>query len=319
MRKFRSKEILLREIDDLKEEFDLKSDPDQEFSKTVDLKDKGSLPRDDLEDSKNSEEGKQSNLGNDNLRHDALAEMINQRPGQRKKRSSKSEASKIARYNISLLENIYRAYEPEQADHVVKIFRKGGLFNIEPIMEEDHEESFDTTNQRFESVGNNETESNPNNVIVMSQQNDNDRNNKYRDSAINDPLCDIEEENSVTLDGFEDFKKKHEISDITDEKGGDFNSAVKNLKDNKFSAGSSSYEEETPLSKSLLGTGAVGGMGVLAGIELTNRKKHKRIKKKKKTNGKYNAKIRELEEIYDSKSDLNQSVAVSSSFNHFYL
>lgn len=64
--------------------------------------------------------------------------------------SSKSETAKIARYNIQLLENIYNAYDPEQADHVVKIFRKGGLFNIDPIHEEEFEESFEQSeNSQF--------------------------------------------------------------------------------------------------------------------------------------------------------------------------
>jgi hypothetical protein len=73
------------------------------------------------------------------------------------KRESMSEAAKIARYNVLLLENIYQAYDPERADHVVKVFRKGGVFNVLPIMEEDFEESFDTEND-VESHGTEEVD-----------------------------------------------------------------------------------------------------------------------------------------------------------------
>jgi len=49
----------------------------------------------------------------------------------------------INKYNVSLIENIYDAYPPEVADWIVDKFRKGGLFSVEPIKEEELEYSID--------------------------------------------------------------------------------------------------------------------------------------------------------------------------------
>ena len=50
----------------------------------------------------------------------------------------------LNKYNIKLLEDIYRAYEdPEEADKVIKVFRKGGIFSVQPIQEEELEYSVD--------------------------------------------------------------------------------------------------------------------------------------------------------------------------------
>lgn len=44
---------------------------------------------------------------------------------------------------MSLIEDIYDAYPPEMADRIVEKFRKGGLFSVEPIKEEELEYSID--------------------------------------------------------------------------------------------------------------------------------------------------------------------------------
>jgi hypothetical protein len=44
---------------------------------------------------------------------------------------------------VSLIEDIYDAYPPEMADRIVEKFRKGGLFSVEPIKEEELEYSID--------------------------------------------------------------------------------------------------------------------------------------------------------------------------------
>lgn len=44
---------------------------------------------------------------------------------------------------MALIENIYDAYPPEMADWIVDKFRKGGLFSVEPIKEEELEYSID--------------------------------------------------------------------------------------------------------------------------------------------------------------------------------
>ena len=50
----------------------------------------------------------------------------------------------LNKYNIQLLEDIYNAYDdPEEADKVIKVFRKGGIFSVEPIQEEELEYSLD--------------------------------------------------------------------------------------------------------------------------------------------------------------------------------
>lgn len=49
----------------------------------------------------------------------------------------------INKYNVKLIEDIYDAYPPEQADWIVEKFRKGGLFSVAPIQEEELEYSID--------------------------------------------------------------------------------------------------------------------------------------------------------------------------------
>ena len=44
---------------------------------------------------------------------------------------------------MALIEDIYDAYPPEIADRIVDKFRKGGLFSVEPIKEEELEYSID--------------------------------------------------------------------------------------------------------------------------------------------------------------------------------
>jgi len=44
---------------------------------------------------------------------------------------------------VQLIEDIYDAYPPEQADRIVEKFWKGGLFSVEPIWEEELEYSID--------------------------------------------------------------------------------------------------------------------------------------------------------------------------------
>lgn len=137
------------------------------------------------------------------LKQESLLEKMNNRPG--KKRESKSEAAKIARYNIKLLESIYQAYDPEHADHVVKVFRKGGVFSVEPIMEEDFEESFDTQND-IESQGTTEI-----NAAVLGGVGiaGDDEKNKDKQGKGN-KLGDIKEENSFLLQDLEDDDDKTE-------------------------------------------------------------------------------------------------------------
>ena len=53
----------------------------------------------------------------------------------------------LNKYNIQLLEDIYSAYDdPDEADKVIKVFRKGGIFSVEPIREEELEYSIDNDN-----------------------------------------------------------------------------------------------------------------------------------------------------------------------------
>ncbi len=99
------------------------------------------------EEEEEKEKRNQDELLIEQLKKDSMLERLNKRPEHKEKRESNSEAAKIARYNMKLLESIYQAYEPEQADNVVKVFRKGGVFSVEPIMEEDFEESFDIESQ----------------------------------------------------------------------------------------------------------------------------------------------------------------------------
>ena len=171
-RKVKSKEIMMREIEEVKEELDLNSsyfkDKSDEISKEnqeEDHKDEKVEiiqfnPNPDVEESKETENKVQADIESQNksatidkLKQDAIIEKIAKRPEKKKPAESRSEAAKIARYNIQLLENIYKAYEPEQADHVVKIFRKGGIFNIVPIIEEENEDSIDTYNQEIIPFG----------------------------------------------------------------------------------------------------------------------------------------------------------------------
>jgi hypothetical protein len=49
----------------------------------------------------------------------------------------------LNKYNVQLIEDIYDAYPTEQADRIVEKFRKGGLFSVEPIKEEELEYSVD--------------------------------------------------------------------------------------------------------------------------------------------------------------------------------
>lgn len=159
----------------------------------------------------------------DQLRQESLLEKMNNRP--EKKRESKSEAAKIARYNIKLLESIYQAYDPEHADNVVKVFRKGGVFSVEPIMEEDFEESFDTQND-IESQGttevnaaalgglgivgddfkNNDKDTNNNKDKNNGKDKNNDKNKNKENHGKGNKLGDIKEENSCFVDELYDDK-----------------------------------------------------------------------------------------------------------------
>lgn len=119
-----------------------------------------------------------------------------------------------------------------------------------------------------------------------------DKHAKYRDETIEeDPLGEFQDENSVTVDGFDDFTKLHD-------KGNSTNIGINGIKpgfatnttnNRQGSGGSSSYDEETPL----------GGYN---GVELNERKKrkHKKKKRKRKAPDMINEKIKQLEAIYDS-------------------
>ena len=242
-----------------------------------------------------------------------------------------SEAAKIARYNIQLLENIYKAYEPEQADHVVKIFRKGGIFNIVPIIEEEGEDSIDTCNQEIMpyGAGTNCFSGAPDleSQTTETNKDPNGLNGKLSSKDVifgSWKLGDIKEENSQFLDDLVDDKFKNNCGrENSQETGYDFDeNKNKNAyitggladdfgtkafevegnesddwRGNKY-ANSSSFDEETPL----------GGIG------LNERKKRKKRRLKKKKKDPFNAKIKQLEEIYDVKLNDENATKVNNRF-----
>lgn len=253
------------------------------------------------------------------LKQESLLEKMNKRPGDSVKRESKSEAAKIARYNIKLLESIYQAYDPEKADNVVKVFRKGGVFSIEPIMEEDFEESVD-----LESQGT--LEANPGiagaalagGLIAGAALSGN--------NGGKGKLGDIKEENSqlLELEDLEDKKPSGEKNkdlnllneNNSEQTGYDFD---KNDKGDPFG----SIDDDTDFNA--LATGAVVGAATVGLVKDgdkdkfknnryeesssefedetvfdQNGKKKRRRRRKKKKKDPYNAKIRQLEEIYDN-------------------
>lgn len=224
---------MMREIEEVKEELGLNQSnakdisEDQQIEQQSELKsanfDKLSKSHD-LEQSKQSAEDpeilpaeeekietkKQEDEMMKELKEKAYLDRLSQRPQYKQpkqKRESKSEAAKIARYNLKLLESIYQAYDPEQADNVVRVFRKGGVFTVEPIMEEDFEESFDSTQQDLESQGG--TEANTGLLITTTKGSGKEVNKYLKQNSLTtknrkygnkDMLGDIKEENSQLLD-----------------------------------------------------------------------------------------------------------------------
>jgi hypothetical protein len=232
-RKVKSKEIMMREIEEVKEELGLNQSnakdvsEDQQIEQQSEFKsvnlDKYSRSHD-LEQSKQSveeqeaapveeekiETKKQEDEMMKQLKEEAYIDKLSQRPQYKQpkpKRESKSEAAKIARYNLKLLESIYQAYDPEQADNVVRVFRKGGVFSVEPIMEEDFEESFDSTQQDIESQGG--TDVNTGLIVATTKSSGKDVNRYLKQNSLTaknrmyggkDKLGDIKEENSQLLE-----------------------------------------------------------------------------------------------------------------------
>ena len=249
-----------------------------------------------------------------------MLERINKRPEHKVKKQSNSEAAKIARYNMKLLESIYQAYEPNQADNVVKIFRKGGVFSVEPIMEEDFEESFESGNQDIESQG---TTGMNTALIANGGKDGTNKDVELMGSKGKQGLLwDIKEENSLFVDNDDDEKRgnkedrkgennseltgydfdKENLNDIfgtgNDEDNGfnalaaagglakgprDKNDLLSKNKHN-FEDSSSEFEDESNFE----------------GITMNERGKKKRRRRRKKKAPKYNAKIRQLEAIYNN-------------------
>jgi len=233
-RKVKSKEIMMSEIEEVKEELGLNVSAkeisedrqisindvpdlqdDEEISKSHDLE---SSQREEPKTAQVIEEEKVENEDQEQemmkrLQRDSSIDKLSQRPKKKAKRASKSEAAKIARYNIRLLEDIYQAYDPEQADHVVKVFRKGGVFSVEPIMEEDFEDSFQASQPDLESQ-NTDMNTTPMSVGISSfaagglKDSSKGKKLSHKDTiGKKDTLDDIKEENSLLFDEVSEEKK----------------------------------------------------------------------------------------------------------------
>ena len=350
-RKVKSKEIMMREIEEVKEELGINKSQEYGSGKNIGLDSKEKLEKysksQDLEASKeehkeesksfhDSEEekietGKQENEMMAQLKQDSLLERMNERP----KKESKSEAAKIARYNIKLLESIYQAYEPEQADNVVKVFRKGGAFSVNPIMEEDFEESFATENQDIESQGTTEV----NAALIAAggvganKENAEGKGNKGK----GDDLGDIKEENSQLLEEYlldDDEKGKGgknnlkllKVDNHSEQTGYDFdkqdgNDIFKSQdEDSEFNAlalaaiaggGNTEDEEERKRRKNEMyeESSSEFDESDLGGATL-NPKMRRRRRRRRRKDQPYNEKIRQLEEIYDNKGDSSVKVNI---------
>eukprot|EP00344_Euplotes_crassus_P007229 CAMPEP_0196997298 /NCGR_PEP_ID=MMETSP1380-20130617/2948_1 /TAXON_ID=5936 /ORGANISM="Euplotes crassus, Strain CT5" /LENGTH=687 /DNA_ID=CAMNT_0042413491 /DNA_START=1212 /DNA_END=3272 /DNA_ORIENTATION=+ len=356
-RKVKSKEIMMREIDEVKEELGLNKSNSKDLSiskhlhgASDDQLDKNSksqeldFDQESKEERKSDGDSEESKIVNKhqedemmkNLKQETMLEKMNKRPQREQKRESKSEAAKIARYNIKLLESIYQAYEPDKADNVVKVFRKGGVFSVEPIMEEDFEESFDTANHDLESLG--ALGSNAalaggalaagalGATTLMSNKDDKgtlddikeENSRLFEDTDykgvghqkgvdhqkgidhdnLND-LMEFSKENESEQTGYDLEKQNKDDKFESIDEGSDFNAladgaiaaaAVTQLMEegkdgdkhkNRYDESSSEFEEETYL-------------------DFEGKKRKRRRRRRRKKNPNYNAKLKQLEDIYDN-------------------
>jgi hypothetical protein len=318
---------MLREIEEVKEELGLNTSLQKELSEDQNIQSElKENSVNDIEKSKQEEEEKiqtkdQEQIMIQQLKEQAYLEKMNKRP--EKKRESMGEAAKIARYNIKLLERIYQAYDPKQADNVVKVFRKGGVFSVVPIMEEDFEDSFQSSQNDLESQGTQEFAGIGLLGMASLGSEGKNKNNKHQNDDNKCKLGDIKEENSMLFDDRDeddqntwakknqsnasentgyDFENDPNLFGTVNDAQGDMNAIalgmIGNDPDGKnrnrhgrnqiSKESSSDYDEETVLSP----------------------KKHKKRRRRKAKKMPFNDKIQRLEEIYGPSDRPGASVKV---------
>ncbi|CAI2368980.1 unnamed protein product [Moneuplotes crassus] len=363
-RKVKSKEIMMREIDEVKEELGLRDDRGEKLE-GEDSHSQNSLqsqPPNLQQDQRNpslisdhsgpkslssSEESKietkqQETQMIDHLKQEAHLEKASTVPHREKKRQSKSEAAKIARYNIKLLESIYQAYEPDKADNVVKIFRKGGVFSVEPIAEEDFEESFESSNHDLESQGTMEAAANLKGCLNGGVIEGRAVGNTVFASGKGDQgtLDGIKEENSQLFEDFDD-EKRGKLDKKRGKLGENSNDDIKNSKEgqcDKTGFEIDNYDKAQELESiekdtdfNALANDVMAGAAITQLIEeekegkatknnnryeesssefedetflgFDDQKKKRKRRRRKKKKPKFNPKIKRLEEIYDNPKD----------------